>query len=304
MPPPLARAYATFIVLCVIVSSITGLIDGFAEPTLRLVNVPLARLPPELHGFRIAVITDTHIGAAVGGSRLERAVDMLLSAQFDAVALVGDISDGDEALFEPALRPLKRVAAACNATAAASAAARGERRCSGAYYVTGNHEGDNGRALGKLALLGSWGITGLVNQRVPVPAAWPVTTATFDLAGVPDWATSVADGMPHNLPAAVDGRNTSRELVVLAHQPAHAYAAASAGAGLLISGHVHGGQCMPVIPLANIANLYFAGLYVHDKGPTDASNPQPMRVYVSRGTRSSNAAGVPVGCRRLPLEAL
>ncbi len=83
--------------------------------------------------------------------------------------------------------------------------------------------------------------------------------------------------------SAVAGRNASRELVVLAHQPAHAIAAGDVGAGLLLCGHVHGGQMTPIHPFAALSNLYFRGLYAHDKGQTHESNPQKMWVYVSSG---------------------
>jgi predicted MPP superfamily phosphohydrolase len=47
---------------------------------------------------------------------------------------------------------------------------------------------------------------------------------------------------------------------------------------------VHGGQSTPIHLFALLGNLYFAGYYEHTKGATHASNPQAMRVYVSRGT--------------------
>jgi predicted MPP superfamily phosphohydrolase len=87
------------------------------------------------------------------------------------------------------------------------------------------------------------------------------------------------------VPLAVAGRNTTRELLLLAHQPKHSDAAAAAGAGLMVCGHTHGGQMLPVIPFAGAANNgLVAGLYTYTRSPTDGSNPQALRVYVSRGT--------------------
>jgi hypothetical protein len=89
---------------------------------------------------------------------------------------------------------------------------------------------------------------------------------TFDLAGVPDFAAAplAGDGYASNLTAAVAGRDPSRELVVLAHQPKHIHETGAAGAGLQISGHVHGGQVAPLQIPVWLANPYFAGLYRHE----------------------------------------
>ena len=50
------------------------------------------------------------------------------------------------------------------------------------------------------------------------------SSPSFDLLGVPDWSESQKPGpwVPADLPAAAAGRNATRELVVMAHQPRHA----------------------------------------------------------------------------------
>jgi hypothetical protein len=85
--------------------------------------------------------------------------------------------------------------------------------------------------------------------------------------GVPDWAAAplTGDGFASNMTRAVAGRDPARELVVLAHQPKHIHESGSiAGAGLQISGHVHGGQIFPLHVPVFLANPYFAGLYRHE----------------------------------------
>jgi predicted MPP superfamily phosphohydrolase len=294
MPAPLAAT----IVVSYLVASAVGLAGGLADPAVVAVNVPLARLPPALAGLRVGLLTDLHVGPAIGATRLGRAVDSLLATGPDIVALAGDIWEGDDRVYGPAMGPIRALAAACNASAAAErAAAQGgatpTRVCSGVYYVSGNHEPDEGSVADKEAALAAWGVTVLKNTRLPVGLTWVSAAAgvtrsadTLDLVGVPDWRTSAAlgPGEGHNMAAAVAGRDTTRELVVVAHQPAHAIDAGEAGAGLMLAGHVHGGQMTPVHGPAAAGNLYFRGLYAHDKGPTDPSNPQRMWVYVSCGT--------------------
>jgi predicted MPP superfamily phosphohydrolase len=297
-PAPLALT----ILVAATALSIVGLSNGFAPPATTATTVPLARLPPSLSGFRLAVIADTHVGRAIGGSRLAGACDQALAAEPDAVVLVGDIMDGDEWLFAPAMEPLRALAAACRGVQGAAGDPVGAttgRRCGGVYFVTGNHERDVGSLTGKLDMLRAMGVRVLMNERVPVgftactgtgaAVSCTASAATFDLAGVPDWATSAGSskqgqGEAHDVGAAVAGRDVTRELVVLAHQPNHALAVAAAGAGLMVAGHVHGGQMVPLHPIAAASNLYFRGLYTHTSGPPAGGAPAPMRVYVSYGT--------------------
>jgi hypothetical protein len=106
------------------------------------------------------------------------------------------------------------------------------------------------------------------------------SSISFDLLGVPDWSESIKPGpwVAADLPGAVASRNTSRELVVIAHQPRHAPQAIEAGAGLILHGHVHCGQVLPLHLASYLANPYFGGLY-----SVGSRHPFPSSVYVSCG---------------------
>lgn len=43
-----------------------------AEPEVVHIDVPLANLPPELHGFTIAQISDIHISTTIKGHYLDK----------------------------------------------------------------------------------------------------------------------------------------------------------------------------------------------------------------------------------------
>jgi predicted MPP superfamily phosphohydrolase len=73
---------------------------------------------------------------------------------------------------------------------------------------------------------------------------------------------------------ALGGRDASREIVLLAHQPRSIDAAARHGVGLQLSGHTHGGQMWPFGAIVKLVQPFVAGL--HRRGDT--------QVYVSRGT--------------------
>jgi hypothetical protein len=291
------RWCAALVCFLVLVLSAAGIATALRDPILKVVEIPLARLPPGLDGFRIGVLTDTHLGAAIGGSRLSRAVDILLSpeARPHAVAITGDLMDSDEAVFFPALEPLRRIGALCGngsassappASSAASSPAAGSV-CAGAWFVSGNHDQDQGSLAAKMDMLRSMHIRPLINERVavgwglqrPQSAMDPPDSAaeeTFDLVGVPDFAMSASYGTPHDMRAAVAGRDARRELVVLAHQPRHSADAGAVKAGLMISGHTHGGQMVPIVLVSSFAGPYVRGLY---RQATDN-----MWVYVSAGT--------------------
>lgn len=307
------QGLALVLIALIFALSVAGLAVGLALPAVRSVTVPLARLPAPMAGFRLGVVSDTHIGSATGLTRMRHAINTVLAAKPHAVLLSGDIMDQDEAFYWPAWEaPLRALAAACNASSPATAAASAailaggpsaSDACLGAFYSTGNHEPDLGTVQGKVNMLLSYGIRVLTNERVSLPAdpaaapGAPPHPLSFDLVGVPDYSTSgrpttqyvtptrLANESGADMQMAVAGRDSSRELVVMAHQPKHATAAASVGAGLMISGHTHGGQLVPVVFLSGTANDgLVADLYEWKRTATDASNPQNLRVYVNRGT--------------------
>ncbi|WP_107452532.1 metallophosphoesterase, partial [Streptomyces sampsonii] len=98
-------------------------------PRLKHVTVPLAKLPRAAHGYRIAVVSDVHLGPILGRGHTQRIVDTINSAQPDLVAVVGDLVDGSVAELGHAAEPLAQL-----------------RARDGSYFVTGNHEYFSGAA--------------------------------------------------------------------------------------------------------------------------------------------------------------
>lgn len=221
------------------------------------VVVRLARLPRQLDGFRIVQICDMHLGPLLDESFARRIVKRVNELKPDLVAIVGDLVDGTVEQLERDVRPLAELTSRC-----------------GTYYVTGNHEYYSG-VRPWLEYLPRLGIRVLANERVSVGDPSP-GGSSFDLAGIHDPAGRRLD--PRNasdISAVIAGRNTDRELVLLAHQPVQVADAVAAGAGLQLSGHTHGGQLWPFGAMVLLAQPYIAGLHRH--------TPH-MHVYVSRGT--------------------
>ncbi|WP_045863112.1 metallophosphoesterase [Streptomyces sp. WMMB 714] len=228
-----------------------GLLNG---PTLKRITVPLTKLPRAAHGYRIAVVSDIHIGAVLGRGHTQRIVDTINSAQPDMIAIVGDLVDGDVEDLAPAAEPLRRL-----------------RARDGSFFVTGNHEyfGDAGEWVDHVRELG---VHPLENDRREMPG--------FDLAGVNDVRGEESGDGP-DFDKALGDRDTSRASVLLAHQPVQIHDAVDHGVDLQLSGHSHGGQMWPGQYLAALANPTVAGLERY--GDT--------QLYVTRG---AGAWGPPV----------
>ncbi|MFF4317294.1 metallophosphoesterase [Streptomyces sp. NPDC001568] len=232
----------------------TGTYGVLRGPRVKRVQVPLARLPRAAHGFRIAVVSDVHLGAVLGRAHAQRIVDTVNRTQPDLIAIVGDLVDGDVEDLGPAAEPL-----------------RGLTSRHGTFFVTGNHEYFSG-AQQWVDHVRELGLTPLENARRELPY--------FDLAGVNDIAGET-EGHGPDFGAALGDRDRSRTSVLLAHQPIVIDDAVRHGVDLQLSGHTHGGQLWPGKYLAELANPTVAGLERY--GDT--------QLYVSRG---AGAWGPPV----------
>ncbi|MFG3531517.1 metallophosphoesterase [Streptomyces sp. NPDC047917] len=223
-------------------------------PRVKRITVPLAKLPRSAHGFRIAVVSDIHLGPILGRAHTRRIVDTINRTQPDLVAVVGDLVDGTVADLGPAAEPLALL-----------------KSRHGNYFVTGNHEYYSGAAQW-VDQVRELGLHPLENDRVEIGG--------FDLAGVNDIAGE-SEGQGPDFDRALGDRDRTRAAVLLAHQPVVIHDAVAHGVDLQLSGHTHGGQLWPGNFIADLANPTGAGLDRY--GDT--------QLYVSRG---AGAWGPPV----------
>ncbi|MFJ9981832.1 metallophosphoesterase [Streptomyces cyaneofuscatus] len=231
-----------------------GTANVLRGPSVKRITVPLAKLPRAAHGFRIAVVSDIHIGPILGRAHTRRIVDTINSTSPDLVAVVGDLVDGSVADLGSAAEPLA-----------------GLRARHGSFFVTGNHEYFSG-AEQWVNHVRELGLIPLENARVEMGG--------FDLAGVNDIAGET-EGQGPDFVRALGDRDRGRAAVLLAHQPVVIHDAVEHGVDLQLSGHTHGGQLWPGNYLAELANPTVAGLEQY--GDT--------QLFVSRG---AGAWGPPV----------
>ena len=242
--------------------------------TVVEVEIPIPDLPDALVGYRIAQISDLHVGPTIRGDYVRGVVDRTNALGADLIAVTGDLVDGTVDAIQQDVAPIGDLAAV-----------------DGVYFVTGNHEYYAGvdRWLAEVERLG---ITPLVNSHRIIERGG----ARLLLAGVTDHRAHMHHPEHRSDPAgAVKGAPPCQARVLLAHQPRSAYGAAELGAfDLQLSGHTHGGQFLPFSWFVHLFQPFAVGLHRH----------QGMWIYTNRGTGywgPPNRAGVPAEITHLTL---
>lgn len=228
-----------------------GAANALGPPDLLRVPVRLRRLDPAFNGFRIAVVSDVHLGPLSGRAHTERIVRMINEAEPDLVAIVGDLVDGTVEQLGAAAEPLRDL-----------------NSREGTFFVTGNHEyfvDDTSSWLRELERLG---VQPLQNENTAIRRGG----AAFDLVGVNDIAGE-SRSTPPDFERAFTGVDPSGPTVLLAHQPVQVLDAAARGVDLQLSGHTHGGQMWPFHYVVGAVQPSLAGL----------STVGDTQLYVSRG---------------------
>jgi predicted MPP superfamily phosphohydrolase len=233
--------------------TLLGFINARRRAGVRAIDVPIAGLPQALHGFRIAQITDIHVGATIKHGYVSRIVEAVNALDADMIAITGDLVDGSVGRLAAHTEPLGRLYAR-----------------HGVFFVTGNHEYYSG-AQAWVAEMRRLGLSVLLNEHVVLSHGGEAIV----VAGVTDLHAHHFDPAHRSDPAlALRGAPQQALKLLLAHQPRSAYAAAKAGYHLQLSGHTHGGQFFPWSVLIKLFEPFSAGLYRLGE----------LRLYVSRGT--------------------
>lgn len=236
------------------VATVIGFVSARRTAAIVHIDIPIAGLAVELHGFTIAQITDIHVGHTIKAGYVHSVVEAVNRLGADMVAITGDLVDGSVASLREHVAPLQRLASR-----------------HGTFFVTGNHEYYSG-AHAWIDELQRLDIRVLMNEHVVVQH----DTAALVVAGVTDVSAHHFDPThrsdPHSAIAGAPEHASMR--LLLAHQPRSAAAAADAGFHLQISGHTHGGQFLPWNFFVRLQQPFVAGL----------RRLEDLWVYTSRGT--------------------
>jgi predicted MPP superfamily phosphohydrolase len=246
----LARAIAATVGALAALVGIGGLANVARGFVVRRVPVQLTKLPKSASGYVIVQITDVHVGPTLGRQFIESIVRQTNALAPDMIVITGDLVDGTVEQLRDHVEPLRAL-----------------RAKDGVFFVTGNHEYYSG-ADEWIAHLRTLGVRVLRNERVAIRDA-------FDLAGVDDWSAGrMLEHHGQDVAGALSGRDPSRAVVLLAHQPKALNEATAHQVDLQLSGHVHGGQMVPFNWLARLEQPLISGLH----------RVKDTWVYVSTGT--------------------
>ena len=223
-----------------------------ARPRVVRREIQLTLLPPAFNGFKIAQISDLHVGGRVDRAYVEDVVAQTNALEPDLIAITGDLLDSDLESVRDRLEPLQHL-----------------RAKHGVYYVTGNHEYFHGIEAW-LQEVPRLGLKLLMNERVRIEQGG----ASFDLAGVDDFMGRTVPGHGPDFEKALGGREAGVASILLAHQPKAFPEAQRYGVGLVLAGHTHAGQMWPFMHLVKLDQPYVAGHY--SAGGT--------QLYVNQGT--------------------
>jgi predicted MPP superfamily phosphohydrolase len=229
-----------------------GVTRALGDAEVVDVPVTLPKLPKALDGFTIVQLTDVHVGGTIRKEFIEELVARTNEQKPDMIVLTGDFVDGSVEELSPHVAPFANLKAP-----------------HGVFFVTGNHEYYSG-ADAWIAKWESLGIRVLRNERVTIER----DGGAFDLAGVDDHGAHKWKNHGMDVAKAVEGRDPSRALVLLAHQPRQVHVAAKHGVDLQLSGHTHGGQVWPWHYIVGLQQGgLIAGMY----------KIKETQLYVSRG---------------------
>jgi predicted MPP superfamily phosphohydrolase len=243
---------AAAVVAIALLAGAVGMRSALRPPAHRRLEIELARWPRALDGFRIAQISDLHLGSILGRRFAEHVVSRVNALDPDLVAVTGDLVDGSVRRLADEVAPVA-----------------GLRARYGVFVVTGNHDHYSGAD----SWADAWralGLRVLRNERVSISAGG----AAFDLIGVDDHHGGLMDGGGEDLERALEGRDPGDPAILLAHDPTTFRRSAARGIDLQLSGHTHGGQIWPFGLLVRLAVPHVAGRH----------RRRGAQLYVSRGT--------------------
>lgn len=194
------------------------------NPVVVAYEVTVPKRGAQQDELRIALVSDTHLGAINGRRQLRQMVEMVNQLNPDLVLHAGDLIDDEVQSFmeEGMIEELKRLQPKL-----------------GTYLILGNHDYPAGYTKEYRELLASGGVQLLLDE-------WVKVDDSFYIIGRDDWSGQSRWGRPRKpLTEILEGADPSLPLILMDHQPNRLNEAQAAGIDLMVCGHTHRGQMFP-----------------------------------------------------------
>jgi len=249
-----------------------GFAAGRLRYTIERVDVPVANLPPELDGLRIAQLSDIHIGDYMPPHEIARAVAMANDLCPDISLVTGDFVSSEGDPLDACINELSRLRAPL-----------GVWGCNGNHEIYAGVEDEAERLFREKGMRLLRAANAVVEHK----------GGRFNLMGVDYQRDHMVSG-EHSGPMLREIEHLIRRdmpNVLLSHNPNSFRRAAELGIELTLAGHTHGGQVKfeivdhSVSP-ARLITPFVAGLYrlPMSNGHAAASdNGVQAALYVNRG---------------------
>jgi predicted MPP superfamily phosphohydrolase len=250
-----AHGPSTGLLILLGIATVVGIYQCLFPLRIERVPIRIRGLAPELAGYRIAQVSDLHVGLFSRPSRLRTISRRINELRPDLLAVSGDMVDDDPYYVPKLLRGLESVDPKTKMVA-----------------VLGNHE-IYGNPHGVIRALDRSRLELLVNRGVSL------RDGKLWLAGVSDYAAGQRGGadLRPDVGRALEGRPADATPILLSHQPAGFDDARAHGIPFTMCGHTHGGQLgirSLGWSLAGVFLPYDMGLYEEDGS----------QLYVNTGT--------------------
>lgn len=194
------------------------------SPVVREYDLTIPKSAGTHKELNVVLVSDTHLGATLGNSRIREMVSMVNRLEPDLVLVAGDIIDDD---FRPFV-----------AHDMASELRQMKSKL-GTYGILGNHDSGAEDIKTFRAEMERAGIHLLVDETVKVDDS-------FYVAGRNDRSKrSVAGDQAKSLGQMLAGVDHALPILLMDHQPNRLADAEAAGVDLQVSGHTHRGQMWP-----------------------------------------------------------
>lgn len=232
---PARRRMLAYSVLYPIFSLSTALYGNRIEKNSDVENfydVPIKNLPSELEGFRLAQISDLHLGAYFSLERLENLLQRISDAKPDILAITGDIFD-DNAMNPAAIKIVDSF---------------NDKFKYGIYYIHGNHEHFRGIAAIE-RMLAQTKIHFLLNSAENVLSKlyilgvdYPRGLPVMNSGGDNEREKIFAEKRKNFVDKAMENVPADAIKILLAHHPEFIDDGAERNFALTLTGHTHGSQ--------------------------------------------------------------